>query len=268
MEPIDMAELKARGPASKTEELRIELYEKVNALGIGAQGLGGLSTVLDVKIFEYPTHAASKPVAMIPNCAATRHVHFTLDGSGPAKLDAAETLRLAEDRLGAGRRRAPRESRHADARGSRELEAGRTAAAQRPHAHGPRRRAQAHRRSVRQGRGAAARRRFPQSRHLLRRPGRSGARRSRGSRRPDDRDAHGQVHRDDAREDRPHRDGRQGRARARPASRRFASIARPISWRSAARPTSCRRPSRPRAWWRSKISAWKRSTSSPWRTCR
>jgi fumarate hydratase class I len=87
MEPIDMAELKARGPQSKTEELRIELYEKVNALGIGAQGLGGLSTVLDVKIFEYPTHAASKPVAMIPNCAATRHVHFTLDGSGPAVLD-------------------------------------------------------------------------------------------------------------------------------------------------------------------------------------
>src|SRR5689334_18888187 len=87
MEPIDMAELKARGPKSKTEELRIELYEKVNALGIGAQGLGGLSTVLDVKIFEYPTHAASKPVAMIPNCAATRHVHFTLDGSGPAKLE-------------------------------------------------------------------------------------------------------------------------------------------------------------------------------------
>src|SRR4249919_1879767 len=87
MEPIDMAELKARGPQSKTEELRIELYEKVNALGIGAQGLGGLSTVLDVKIFEYPTHAASKPVAMIPNCAATRHVHFTLDGGGPAVLE-------------------------------------------------------------------------------------------------------------------------------------------------------------------------------------
>jgi fumarate hydratase class I len=86
MEPIDMTELKARGPANPTEELRIELYDKVNALGIGAQGLGGLSTVLDVKIFEYPTHAASKPVAMIPNCAATRHVHFTLDGSGPAKL--------------------------------------------------------------------------------------------------------------------------------------------------------------------------------------
>src|SRR4029079_17632061 len=87
MEPIDMAELKARGPQSKTEELRIELHEKVNALGIGAQGLGGLSTVLDVKILEYPPHAASKPVAMIPNCAATRHVHFTLDGSGPAVLE-------------------------------------------------------------------------------------------------------------------------------------------------------------------------------------
>jgi len=87
MEPIDMHELLARGPANKTEELRIELYDKVNALGIGAQGLGGLSTVLDVKILDYPTHAASKPVGMIPNCAATRHVHFTLDGSGVAKLD-------------------------------------------------------------------------------------------------------------------------------------------------------------------------------------
>jgi fumarate hydratase, class I len=87
MEPIDMHELLRRGPANKTEELRIELYEKCNALGIGAQGLGGLSTVLDVKILDYPTHAASKPVGMIPNCAATRHAHFTLDGSGVAKLD-------------------------------------------------------------------------------------------------------------------------------------------------------------------------------------
>ncbi|MFM1887689.1 MAG: hypothetical protein RL026_2846 [Pseudomonadota bacterium] len=84
MEPLDMHELLARGPRDRTEELRIELYEKVNALGIGAQGLGGLTTVLDVKIAMYPTHAASKPVAMIPNCAATRHAHFTLDGSGPA----------------------------------------------------------------------------------------------------------------------------------------------------------------------------------------
>jgi len=87
MEPIDMHELLARGPASQLEELRVELYEKVNALGIGAQGLGGLTTVLDVKIRSYPTHAASKPVAMIPNCAATRHAHFVLDGSGPAVLE-------------------------------------------------------------------------------------------------------------------------------------------------------------------------------------
>ncbi len=90
MDPIDMTELLARGPASPVEELRIELYEKVNALGIGAQGLGGLSTILDVKIRDWPTHAASKPVAMIPNCAATRHVHVTLDGSGPAYLEPPE----------------------------------------------------------------------------------------------------------------------------------------------------------------------------------
>jgi fumarate hydratase class I len=88
MGAIDMAELKARGPKNKYEELRIELYDKVNALGIGAQGLGGLSTVLDVKILHYPTHAANKPVAMIPNCAATRHAHFVLDGSGPAEFEA------------------------------------------------------------------------------------------------------------------------------------------------------------------------------------
>ncbi|MBK8017562.1 MAG: fumarate hydratase [Betaproteobacteria bacterium] len=87
MEPIDMPELIARGPKSRVEELRIELYEKVNALGIGAQGLGGLTTVLDVKIKDYPTHAASLPIALIPNCAATRHVHFVLDGSGPARLE-------------------------------------------------------------------------------------------------------------------------------------------------------------------------------------
>lgn len=87
MEPLDMQELMARGPKSRAEELRIELYEKVNALGIGAQGLGGLTTVLDVKIKDYPTHAASLPIAMIPNCAATRHAHFVLDGSGPAVLE-------------------------------------------------------------------------------------------------------------------------------------------------------------------------------------
>ncbi len=88
MAPIDMAELKARGARSPIEELRIELHDRVNALGIGAQGLGGLATVLDVKIIDWPTHAASKPVAMIPNCAATRHAHFTLDGSGPTFLEA------------------------------------------------------------------------------------------------------------------------------------------------------------------------------------
>ena len=87
MEPLDMHELLARGPQDKAEELRIELFEKVNALGIGAQGLGGLTTVLDVKLRLYPTHAASKPVAMIPNCAATRHAHFVLDGSGPVTLE-------------------------------------------------------------------------------------------------------------------------------------------------------------------------------------
>ncbi len=87
MAPIDMAELKARGPKDKVEALRVELYDKVNALGIGAQGLGGLSTVLDVKILTYPTHAANQPVALIPNCAATRHAHFVLDGSGPAEFE-------------------------------------------------------------------------------------------------------------------------------------------------------------------------------------
>ncbi|MCK5770235.1 fumarate hydratase [Algiphilus sp.] len=88
MAPVDIQELIARGPQNRLEELRLELYEKVNALGIGAQGLGGLTTVLDVKILDYPTHAANLPVAMIPNCAATRHVHFHLDGSGAAHLPA------------------------------------------------------------------------------------------------------------------------------------------------------------------------------------
>jgi len=86
MEPIDMQALQARGASDHYEALRLELFEKVNALGIGAQGLGGLTTVLDVKVKEYPTHAANKPVAVIPNCSATRHVHFTLDGSGPAEF--------------------------------------------------------------------------------------------------------------------------------------------------------------------------------------
>lgn len=88
MEEIDMHELLKRGPSTQIEELRIEIFEKVNALGIGAQGLGGLATVVDIKIRDYPCHAAGKPVGMIPNCAATRHAHFVLDGSGPAHLPA------------------------------------------------------------------------------------------------------------------------------------------------------------------------------------
>ncbi len=87
MQPIDMGQLKQRGAQSDLEQLRIDIYDAVNATGVGAQGLGGLSTVLDVKILDAPCHAAGKPVAMIPNCAATRHAHFTLDGSGPAYLE-------------------------------------------------------------------------------------------------------------------------------------------------------------------------------------
>jgi fumarate hydratase class I len=88
LEPINIHELREKGAETRSEELRLELFEKINNLGIGAQGLGGLTTVLDVKVKDFPTHAANKPVAMIPNCAATRHTHFTLDGSGPARLEA------------------------------------------------------------------------------------------------------------------------------------------------------------------------------------
>jgi fumarate hydratase class I len=93
MEEIDIHQLKARGPQTDTEKLRVEIFDKVNALGIGAQGLGGMTTVLDIKVKEWPCHAAGKPVAMIPNCSATRHAHFTLDGSGPSYL---ETPKLDE----------------------------------------------------------------------------------------------------------------------------------------------------------------------------
>ncbi len=84
LEPIDIQELKQRGASNRSEELRLELFDKVNRLGIGAQGLGGLTTVLDVKVMDYPSHAANKAIAIIPNCAATRHAHFVLDGSGPS----------------------------------------------------------------------------------------------------------------------------------------------------------------------------------------
>ena len=98
MDPIDIHDLRRRGPSNRIEELRLELMDKVNALGIGAQGLGGLATVLDVKILDYPTHAASLPVAMIPNCAATRHAHFTLDGSGAARLEPPDLARWPDVR--------------------------------------------------------------------------------------------------------------------------------------------------------------------------
>ncbi|MEQ6917516.1 fumarate hydratase [Halomonas aquatica] len=88
LDPIDIQDLQARGASTRAEELRLELFDKVNQSGIGAQGLGGLTTVLDIKVKDYPTHAANKPVAIIPNCAATRHAHFTLDGSGPTALPA------------------------------------------------------------------------------------------------------------------------------------------------------------------------------------
>lgn len=101
MAPIDMQALQARGASNRAEELRLELFDKINALGIGAQGLGGITTVLDVKVLDYPTHAASLPVALIPNCAATRHVHFTLDGSGPVQLTPPSLEEWPQDVLAA-----------------------------------------------------------------------------------------------------------------------------------------------------------------------
>ena len=108
MDPIDMQELKARGPQTNIERLRVELYDRINALGIGAQGLGGLTTVLDVKILDWPTHAANLPVAMIPNCAATRHAHFVVEGAGPVYLDPPDLEnwpKLTYDPASAGARR-------------------------------------------------------------------------------------------------------------------------------------------------------------------
>ncbi len=107
MAPVDIHALRARGAKTRAEALRLELYDKVNALGIGAQGLGGLSTVLDVKVTDYPTHAVMKPVALVPNCAATRHLEFRLDGSGPARFEPpslADWPQLSLD-LSAGARR-------------------------------------------------------------------------------------------------------------------------------------------------------------------
>jgi fumarate hydratase class I len=101
LDPIDIQELRQRGPANRADTLRLELFDKINQLGIGAQGLGGLTTVLDVKVKDYPSHAANKAVAIIPNCAATRHAHFVLDGTGPA-LQTPPSLADWPDIEGAG----------------------------------------------------------------------------------------------------------------------------------------------------------------------
>jgi fumarate hydratase class I len=106
-EPLDMTDLIARGPATPAEALRLEIYDRVNGLGLGAQGLGGMTAVLDVKLKTFPAHAASLPVALVPNCAATRHVHFRLDGSGPAVFtppDLADWPELPDDSRSPARR--------------------------------------------------------------------------------------------------------------------------------------------------------------------
>lgn len=172
MESIDIHELKARGPQNRLEEIRLELFEKVNQAGIGAQGLGGLTTVLDVKIMDYPTHAASLPVCMIPNCAATRHAHFVLDGSGPAEPGSTVAGRLPGNRLGSRPERPSRQPRRHHPGRSRRLEAGRDHPAQRQDADRPRCCAQAHGRDAQPWRRAAGRPERPL--HLLRRPGRPG----------------------------------------------------------------------------------------------
>ena len=213
MAPIDMHELRKRGPANRVEELRIELYEKVNALGIGAQGLGGLSTVLDVKILDYPTHAASLPVAMIPNCAATRHAHFTLDGSGVAKLDPPDLSLWPDVHWTPSPRR---ERVNLDTLTREEVatwQPGDTLLLNGKMLTGPRRRAQAHRRSPRARRAAAGRRRFPNRVIYYVGPVDPVRDEVVGPAGPDDRDAHGQVHAAHAGAARPARDDRQGRAR-------------------------------------------------------
>ena len=266
MDPIDIQQLIARGPSNRAEELRLELYDKVNALGIGAQGLGGLSTVLDVKVNDWPTHAVSKPVALLPNCAATRHAHFVLDGSGPAKLEppSLDDWPRADD--GLSRRAA---ASNLDTLTKAEIagvESRRAPAAVRQASDRTRCRAPAHDGDARARRAAA--RRLHEPLHLLRGPGRPGARRGGRPRGPDDVVTHGQVHRRDAREDRPHRHDRQVGARADRRSMRSSDTAPSTASRSAALRISCRRRSRRPACSRSRTSAWKRSTSSRSRTCR
>jgi len=202
MEPINIQELAARGAQTRCEELRLELYDKVNRLGIGAQGLGGLTTVLDVKVVDYPTHAANLPVAMIPNCAATRHAHFVLDGSGPVFLDPPNLdlwPKLSYD-VGAARRvnldMITREEAATWKPGEVLLLTGKLLTD--PNA-GSRREAAG---------------RFPRAVHLLRGAGGPGARRSDGSGGSDDGNADGQVHAADAGRNWPAGHGGQERTRA------------------------------------------------------
>ena len=129
MDPIDIHELRERGPSNRLEELRLEIMDRANSLGIGAQGLGGLTTVLDVKILDYPTHAASLPVAMIPNCAATRHAHFTLDGKRYSRIRDTKSGSMARDRLGCRPARTQGKSRYAHSRCYSKLGARRNSAA-------------------------------------------------------------------------------------------------------------------------------------------
>ena len=210
MDPIDIQELIVRGPQTTAEKLRIELYDKVNRLGIGAQGLGGLTTVLDVKVVDTPCHAANLPVAMIPNCAATRHAHIVLDGSGPVFLDPPaleDWPKLTYDVSGARRVNLDTVTRDEAATWkpgevlllTGKLLTGRDAA---------------HKRMTDMlNRGEKAARRFPQPLHLLRGPRGPGARRGRWPCRSHHGHAHGQVHPPDAGRDRAARHGGQGRAR-------------------------------------------------------
>jgi len=240
MEPIDMHELKRRGPQNMIEALRIEIFDAANALGIGAQGLGGLSTVLDVKILDYPTHAASLPVGMIPNCAATRHAHFTLDGSGAARLDPPDLSRWPDVHWtpapSSKRVNLDALTREEVARwqpGDRLLLNGKLLTG----------RDAAHKRIAdlfATGHPLPPGRRLRRSRDLLCRPGRSCTRRGRGSRRPDYVDTHGQVYGNDAGKRQAARHGWQGRARAR------RDRGDPQAWRRVfeavgARPTWCPR---------------------------
>ena len=168
MDPIDIQDLNARGAKTTAEKLRLELYDKVNRLGIGAQGLGGLTTVLDVKVLDSPTHAANLPVAMIPNCAATRHAHIVLDGSGPVFLDPPsleDWPKLTYDVSGARRVNLDTVTREEAAT----WKPGEVLSPERQAAHRPRRRAQAHDRHAQSRRETA--RRLPRPLHLLRRPG-------------------------------------------------------------------------------------------------